>query len=98
MNTTPRKFYAADLPASGQPGKKMTPMAKLIDRIKPLIGKYGIEADAVIITVIEEATSLLEAEREMVGKARVTAPLLVTSENDVYEEEANDYFTQNYQQ
>ncbi|MBK7377310.1 MAG: hypothetical protein IPJ02_17695 [Chitinophagaceae bacterium] len=55
MNTTP---------TSGQPDKKLTPMGELIDRIKPLIGKYGIEADAMITTAIAEARSLLEAERE----------------------------------
>ena len=46
------------------PDKKLTPMGELIDRIKPLIGKYGIEADAMITTAIAEARSLLEAERE----------------------------------
>ena len=102
MNTTPRKFYAADIPASGQPAKKLTPMAAHIEWLKSERNAcYELchdEQMACFDDAINHATSLLEAELEMVVEARVTAPLLVTSENDVYEEEANDYFTQNYQQ
>ena len=73
----------------------------VIDNASIYHGSDVLQAKIIVNSVtlcINKATSLLPAEREMVGKARVTAPFLVTSENDVYEEEANDYFTQNYQQ
>lgn len=74
------------------PDKKLTPMGELIDRIKPLIGKYGIEADAMITTAIAEASSLLEAEREMVEMSFTDGDM-----NRTYVDPA-DYFTQNYRQ
>ena len=64
------------------PCKKLTPMAELINRIKPLIGKYGIEADAMITTAIAEATSLLEAEREYASQQAPASTPPVSARED----------------
>ena len=96
MNTTPRKFYAADIPASGQPAKKLTPMAAHIEWMKERhdylldIGSKYLASE--LEEAIFNATSLLEAEREMVEEAFTDGDM-----NRTYVDPA-DYFTQNYQQ
>lgn len=96
MNTTPRKFYAADIPASGQSDKKLTPMAAHIEWLKIRVQHLRSRGSTYLAHELQEAinhaTSLLEAEREMVEKA-YDAGVSPYGENN-----GSDYFTQNYRQ
>ena len=70
MNTTPRKFYdgMAGMPAPGQIDKKLTPMAAHIEWLKKerkTLYEFGYDVAADRISAaIDNATPLLEAERE----------------------------------
>jgi len=57
MNTTPRKFHAADIPASGQPAKKLTPMGTLYTAL------HNTHPSQWIDILMKDKSALLEAER-----------------------------------